>query len=827
MPEFFSFLLCGQGKQNSMKRKFRSFLNSIQSTLILYFVLLSVIPLAAVIFYTSNELVNPQFEDESLQKMELVRNSRYEAVQFWLDNSESSLGLMLTDATQNQRMVSLLAGPTLASSAPTTVRNLEQFFAEQLSQNTFFTEIFLYNLDGDIIVTSDDARSEQTVADAPFYVNSFNNESYVQSPYYDADQETMFMFITIPVRNSDDEQVGVLSGRVDLNDLSKIFTDSNKIGETDETYLASSIDGRFITPNRANERLVKTDSHAINRGSAGLTGQGIYENYAGQEVVGAYQWMPELDAILIAEIQTDEALEVSRDIANITFLISAVAILLAIGAGSYLAISFARPITELTNVATQIAQGDLSQRTAITAHNEIGRLGKAFNVMSDNLSSTRLERNRYIEQIQELNTNLEFQVSQQTRDLQIAAEVSRQVTTILDLDTLLTEIVERTQDGFDLYTVSVFLLDEDSQELRLKAATGEAGLQAIAENKKFHINDRGLVPLASRMKQAVVINDVSLSKDHFNNPLLPLTQSEVAIPMLFAGYLVGVLDFQSVDVNRFTDRDIQIFTTLGEQIAISVHNAEVFAEAQDSRREAEQANKIKSQFLASMSHELRTPLNGVLNFTQFVADGLVGDINDKQEELLRQVMSNGEHLLALINDVLDISKIESGSLKLLMEDQVEIGPILEEIGQIGQTFLGEKPVELKLDIAPDLPAIRADRRRVRQIALNLVSNACKFTTRGEILLKAYADADDLVLVVQDTGIGIELHDQDIIFETFNQAEAGVRQGEGTGLGLPISRHLARAHGGRLWVVSELGKGSTFYATLPTKTAPPVQENLLN
>jgi len=241
-------------------------------------------------------------------------------------------------------------------------------------------------------------------------------------------------------------------------------------------------------------------------------------------------------------------------------------------------------------------------------------------------------------------------------------------------------------------------------------------------------------------------------------------------------------------------------------------------ETQSARERAERADQVKSAFLASMSHELRTPLNAIINFTQFVIEGDVGMVNAEQSELLGDVVGSAKHLLNLINDVLDMSKIEAGSLTLFVEDDIQLSAILDNVVTLGRGLLINKPIELRTEIEPNLPVIRGDRQRILQILLNLMSNACKYTPQGEIKVTAHQSNDEIVVAVADTGPGIATQDQAIVFEAFKQTRTGLRQSGGTGLGMPIAKKLAEAHGGRLWLESETGKGTTFYVVLPTKSA---------
>jgi signal transduction histidine kinase len=325
-----------------------------------------------------------------------------------------------------------------------------------------------------------------------------------------------------------------------------------------------------------------------------------------------------------------------------------------------------------------------------------------------------------------------------------------------------------------------------------------------------------LIARATRTRQVVVVNDVSQEKDFLLHPALPLTESELVLPIVLGDRLLGVFDIQSQQINRFGPDDLRVLQSLAEQVAIAIQNAELFAQAQSAREEAEQANKVKSQFLATMSHELRTPLNAILNFSQFISSGMVGPVNEEQRELTEKIASSGKHLLALINDVLDISKIEAGAFKLFVEENVNLRQEFDMVSDTARSLLGGKPIQLVIEADDQIPLIVGDRRRIRQIMLNLVSNACKFTEKGHVRLRLYQRDHEIMFAVEDSGPGIAAEDQELIFETFRQAASGLAQG-GTGLGLPISRRLVAAHGGHLWVESTVGKGSEFYVSFPIRS----------
>lgn len=265
--------------------------------------------------------------------------------------------------------------------------------------------------------------------------------------------------------------------------------------------------------------------------------------------------------------------------------------------------------------------------------------------------------------------------------------------------------------------------------------------------------------------------------------------------------------------------DLQkLVNTLEERVSERTSElAQANEEIRTAWEKAQETDQMKSQFLASMSHELRTPLNAILNFTEFVSMGMLGEVNEKQKNALEKSLGSGKHLLSLINDILDITKIESGMLKLFVEENVRLAPELQIALDSAKVLLQDKPVQLISDIDSNLPPLVVDRRRIHQILLNLLSNATKFTDEGSITLSVKKRKETILIAVIDTGFGIELEQQGIIFEPFLQSDSGIQHAQGTGLGLPISKRLAEAHEGKLWVESELNEGTAFYLELPIQS----------
>jgi signal transduction histidine kinase len=314
--------------------------------------------------------------------------------------------------------------------------------------------------------------------------------------------------------------------------------------------------------------------------------------------------------------------------------------------------------------------------------------------------------------------------------------------------------------------------------------------------------------------------------DLSNAPTYPLRDltlsagfhSALIVPLLGSEEILGALVLQRRIIGDFPESTIGLMRTFADQSVLAMNNARLFREVEDKGRELAVANEHKSQFFANMSHELRTPLNGILGFAELLLDGLYGTLPEKALEIVGRMQKDGKHLLGLINDVLDISKIEAGQLSLTFDEyslQGLVEAVITSTGVLAQT----KGIELKAVISPDLPVGYGDERRLTQVLLNIVGNAIKFTDAGSVEVHASAIGDHFVIAVRDTGPGIPAADHDRIFEDFQQIDNSItRQKGGTGLGLSIARRLLSAHGGRIDLRSTPGAGSTFTIFLPIRAA---------
>jgi len=290
--------------------------------------------------------------------------------------------------------------------------------------------------------------------------------------------------------------------------------------------------------------------------------------------------------------------------------------------------------------------------------------------------------------------------------------------------------------------------------------------------------------------------------------------ARMIVPLLGADRVVGALVVRRKTPGELSKRTVDLLQTFAAQSVLAIQNARLFSEIQIKGHQLEVASQHKSQFLANMSHELRTPLNAILGYTELILDSVYGDMPQEAHEVLERVQSNGKHLLGLINDVLDLSKIEAGQLTLSLDDY-SIKDVVSNVFAVVEPLATEKNLALKVELPNDLPTAHGDERRLTQVLLNIVGNAIKFTDSGEVGLKAAARNGSYTLSVRDTGPGIDPADQTKIFEEFQQADdTSTKKKGGTGLGLSIARRIVAMHGGRIWVESEPGCGSTFFVNVP-------------
>lgn len=410
------------------------------------------------------------------------------------------------------------------------------------------------------------------------------------------------------------------------------------------------------------------------------------------------------------------------------------------------------------------------------------------------------------------------ELGRSVQELKALGDVTQAVNSTLDLETVLATIVAKAVQLSGTDAGAIYVFDEAQRQFRLSATYGmDEALIAAMREQRIGAGER-------LMQQAVSVRGPLQVPDLRQEPSSPALElilragyrSLLVVPLLSRDTIVGALVVRRCDTGTFAAGKIDLLQTFAAQSVLAIQNARLFHEIEDKSQQLEIASKHKTQFLANMSHELRTPLNAILGYTELILDNIYGDMPDKMRAVLERVQINGKHLLGLINDVLDLSKIEAGQLTLSLTDY-SLRDIVHAVVVAVESLATEKDLALNVEVAPDLPIGRGDERRLAQVLLNLVGNAIKFTDRGSVSIKASAADGTFTVTVRDTGPGISADHQVKIFEEFAQADtSSTRKKGGTGLGLSISKRIIELHHGRVWVESVLGEGATFSFTVPVR-----------
>jgi signal transduction histidine kinase len=507
--------------------------------------------------------------------------------------------------------------------------------------------------------------------------------------------------------------------------------------------------------------------------------------------------------------------------------------------GTFVIYGFSRritnPVKQLTEHAQKIAAGHLEEQIPVKSRDEIGQLATAFNSMTGALQVTMSDKEGALAELQELNRTLEDRIRQRTAELQersaalersleevrAMGDVSRTIGASLDLAEVLHTISTHALRLSSADACGIFELDVARERLVVVAALGLSDdLQKVLEQAptpEGGVSRVGQIVEALSGGQPIQIPDIAAagalaSRDEY---LRAGYRALLAVPMGSAS-VSHVMVMYRREPGRVDERTVELLTTLANQSRVAIDNARLFKELADKSGQLEAASRHKSDFLANVSHELRTPMNAILGFNEMILDQVYGDVPEDLRRPLTDIQQSGRHLLRLINDVLDLSKIEAGRMELFLEEysvQDTVQAVRVSLGSLA----AEQGLELGTTVPGDLPLAYGDSKRITQCLVNLAGNALKFTRQGRVEIGVELLGDALRFRVSDTGIGIPSERIDRLFAEFQQADATIaREYGGTGLGLSIAKKFVEMHGGRIWVESELGRGSTFFFSIPLR-----------
>ena len=646
----------------------------------------------------------------------------------------------------------------------------------------------------------------------PKFINAMANKVYYGPVYFRSESEPyMILALAGTFRDS-----GVSVAEINLKFIWDLVSQI-KVGQKGRAYVIDS-EGRLIAHPDISLVLRNVDFSDLAqvqaaRGIDTITPSDpvqVSKDIQGRRVLTSYASIPPLGWLVFIELPFDEAYRPLYATVGRMVLLLLAALALAFLAGMFLARTMVGPIQALRAGAARIGSGDLSQRISIKTGDELETLANQFNDMAAKLQESYSDLERKIEaRTREL--------AQSVNELRALGEVTQAVNSTLDLQNVLTTIVTKAVELSGTDAGAIYVFDDQQARFHLRATYGmdqEVLATLAAQGVAL---DHPLVASAIKQREPVQVPDLReersaveiIRRAGYRALLLaPLSGPERQI--------VGLLVVRRGTPGRFPKGTVDLINTFAAQSVLAIQNARLFSEIDEKSRQLEIESKHKSQFLANMSHELRTPLNAIIGYTELILDNIYGEAPERMRQVIERVQTNGRHLLGLINDVLDLTKIEAGQLTLSLADY-SLKEIVDGVIIALEPLAAEKRLAFMAELPAHLPTVYGDERRISQVLLNLVGNAIKFTDEGEIAIKASVANGSFTVAVRDSGPGISPSDQARIFDEFQQADnSSTRAKGGTGLGLSITKRIIEMHQGRIWVESALGKGSTFFFTLPVR-----------
>lgn len=743
----------------------------------------------------------------------------------------------------------------------------------QLKIAESFYKISITDGNGMIVVSTYAKDLGKDISRSDVFINGMKG-IYLKDFHFESDKKEKIPVYTIAapiIDETNNTPQGVVVVTIKTVVITEILTDYSGLGKTGEILLGKRIgdevvffNGLRFDPDAALKRLSIHSEHGlpIILGTSGQEGIIETNDYRGAEVLAAYCHIAAGNWGLVSKVDASEVFLPLTDLRNRTLYLG-IATILGVAAIAYFSgIRITKPLVKLAIASEKISAGDLKVKLdVVNTSDEIGILSRAFSVMTVKLRELYESLEKKVEErtyaLEAANKDLK---KQQEFELAYNAIVTI-INTTMGTEKLLSESLNKIASFTDSQTGIIYLYDE--KERMLKMGAGYSIYNSDAASKMFGPGE-GIPGQVAQEKKYLLIRDIP------EDTLFTIRsgigdaapRSIGGFPIILQERLLGVLVLACL--KDYPDDMIEFVNTVSQQLAVAVsnlqayqliqrqaeelqqkneelalQNEELHSQAEELRlqqmaleeknREVDMANRAKSEFLANMSHELRTPLNSVIGFSEVLADQSFGALNEKQKKYVQNIHTSGMHLLQLINDILDLSKVEAGKMQLQYEE-FSLSGILNDIKSLIKTQADKKGLLLTIETDEQIISMSADKQKFKQIMLNLLSNAVKFTSKGgKITVNVRRVNGCAQISVSDTGIGIKQENIGRIFEKFQQIDSKTaREYGGTGLGLALSRKFVEMHDGKIWVESEYGKGSTFTFTIPLKSQSktPIEETTL-
>jgi signal transduction histidine kinase len=767
----------------------------IRVRLLVCFVLVALLPVIGVgigtfmVSYHNGRL-------QSIDRLESVAARKELAIQEWIRLLQQELQIA-SKADISPKLVNNALRLSNEGIAYAWYNNLVRIRLRSfINQSSQLEELFLIDLQGDVVVSTDPGREGIIYQDKQIFQQGMRNPA-TQLPFYplaqDADdnqtlqQDQKMVIVLVPVTGDKGELLGVIGGRASVATLHTILNERTGMGNTGKAYLVdvnhallmgTQITGQTDDTSEETRYYVRTQGveDALQRRA---NGSGVYSGPLGASVIGVYRYIPDYQVVLAVEQDLSEAFRAISTTMTINLIIALGAVVIAVVASLLVTRSIANPIVELAETATQIASGDLQREATVLRDDEVGALGQAFNSMTAQLRDliNSLEQ-RVAERTQDLQ-NANLALNQRAIQLETSAQLGREITSILDLDVLLNRVVELIQAAFGYYHVQIFLLDREANQLVLQASSGNNGKpNKWLDPEKTSINSK-----AVKTSKAVLVNDVSQCEDFMYDDQLPATRSELVIPLRLGEQIIGTLDVQHDRINTFSEEDVLIIQSLGDQIVVAIENAHLY----DQSRELavlEERTRLARELHDSVTQSLYSLVlltEGWRRMLNSNGDGQVDDYLSRIGEIAQQAL---KEMRLLIHELKPPSLEQEGLVDALRK---RLDAVEKRVG-IEARVLMDDLIELPAYIEEGL-------YRIAQEALN---NALKHAAASKETVHMCVEDNQFVLEISDNGSG---------FDPQSVQHTG-------GMGLVSMQERAKQMDGILVIVSHPGKGTTVRISVP-------------